>query len=146
MTSLSHFLFLFLFSFFLLTSLASSSTSLSNEIFEIFESSGSAGRALLQTKKSCSVEFEFQNYTILTSQCKGPQFPPVACCNGFKDFACPFADALNDMASDCAMVMFNYINIYGNYPPGLFANMCREGKLGLDCPIVHEATNNTKLT
>jgi hypothetical protein len=53
------------------------------------------------------------------------------------------------MATDCAIVMFNYINIYGKYPPGMFANMCREGELGLDCPIVDQPTNttqNSKLT
>jgi hypothetical protein len=29
--------------------------------------------------------------------------------------------------------MFSYINLYGKYPPGLFAHECREGKLGLSC-------------
>ncbi|GLT54105.1 hypothetical protein SLA2020_273330 [Shorea laevis] len=89
---------------------------------------------------ACSVEFEFKNYTIITSRCKGPKFPPVACCNSFKDFACPYADAINDMTTDCAITMFNYINLHGHYPPGLFANMCREGMLGLDCTNVDQAT------
>ena len=40
------------------------------------------------------------------------------------------------MTSDCASVMFSYINIYGKYPPGLFANQCKEGKQGLDCANV----------
>ncbi|MFQ6650378.1 hypothetical protein Gotur_022778 [Gossypium turneri] len=30
--------------------------------------------------------------------------------------------------------MFSYINLYGKYPPGLFASECREGKEGLACP------------
>ncbi|GLT54106.1 hypothetical protein SLA2020_273350 [Shorea laevis] len=137
MTSLSHFLYFFLFSFFFLTGLASSSIFLSNEIFE---SRGSAGRALLESRTSCSVEFEFKNYTIITSRCKGPKFSPVACCNSFKDFACPYADAINDMTTDCAITMFSYINLHGHYPPGLFANMCREGMLGLDCTNVDQAT------
>ncbi|RWW37121.1 hypothetical protein BHE74_00057809, partial [Ensete ventricosum] len=30
--------------------------------------------------------------------------------------------------------VFSYINLYGKYPPGLFASECREGKEGLACP------------
>ncbi|KAL5981304.1 hypothetical protein ACLOJK_015359 [Asimina triloba] len=82
---------------------------------------------------SCSVNFEFMNYTILTSQCKGPKYSADVCCAAFKDFACPYASELNDATTDCAETMFSYINLYGKYPPGLFANECREGKLGLDC-------------
>uniref|UniRef100_A0A453PFR4 GPI-anchored protein LLG1-like domain-containing protein n=1 Tax=Aegilops tauschii subsp. strangulata TaxID=200361 RepID=A0A453PFR4_AEGTS len=52
------------------------------------------GRTLLQAKRDCPVNFEFQNYTVITS---------------------------------------SYINLYGKYPPGLFAHECREGKLGLSC-------------
>merc|ERR1712137_534601 len=62
-----------------------------------------------------------------------PQWPSQACCHAFKEFACPFADALNDEQSDCATTMFSYINLYGKYPPGLFALQCKEGKEGLDC-------------
>jgi hypothetical protein len=82
---------------------------------------------------ACSADFQFKNYTILTSQCKGPKFLPAGCCNGFKDFACPYADDINDMTNDCAITMFNYINLYGRYPPGLFANICTEGIFGLEC-------------
>lgn len=46
------------------------------------------------------------------------------------------------MTTDCASVMFSYINIYGKYPPGLFANECKEGKDGLDCSQV-KLTNTT---
>ncbi|KAE8075931.1 hypothetical protein FH972_014611 [Carpinus fangiana] len=136
MASLSHFLCFFLFSFFLLPALASSSTFISNEILE---SRGSIGRALLQTKKPCSENFESKNYTVFTSQCKGPRYMPMPCCNALKEFACPYADAINDVTTNCADTMFSYINIYGGYPPGLFANMCREGKLGLNCSSVEEA-------
>ncbi|KAK7263657.1 hypothetical protein RJT34_31251 [Clitoria ternatea] len=118
---------------FLLATLASASPFLSDKIFESREYTG---RALLQAKKACPVDFENQNYTILTSQCKGPQYPPKLCCNAFKQFACPFADDINDMTTDCASVMFSYINIYGKYPPGLFANECKEDKNGLDCANV----------
>ncbi|GMP52001.1 hypothetical protein CsSME_00017996 [Camellia sinensis var. sinensis] len=83
---------------------------------------------------TCPVNFEFLNYTIITSQCKGPQYAPNICCPAFKEFACPYADALNDLSNDCATTMFSYINLYGKYPPGLFASVCREGKQGLACP------------
>uniref|UniRef100_M4CF58 GPI-anchored protein LLG1-like domain-containing protein n=2 Tax=Brassica campestris TaxID=3711 RepID=M4CF58_BRACM len=73
------------------------------------------------------------NYTIITSQCKGPKYPPKKCCSAFKEFACPYADQLNDFRNDCATTMFSYINLYGKYPPGLFANSCQE-KGGLKCP------------
>lgn len=40
------------------------------------------------------------------------------------------------MQNGCATTMFNYINLYGKYPPGLFANMCKEDKEGLNCKDV----------
>lgn len=84
----------------------------------------------------CPVNFEFLNYTIITSQCKGPHYPADRCCAAFKDFACPYTEMLNDLTNDCASTMFSYINLYGRYPPGLFASECREGKPGLECPAV----------
>ncbi|CAH8320547.1 unnamed protein product [Eruca vesicaria subsp. sativa] len=84
----------------------------------------------------CTVNFEFMNYTVITSQCKGPRFPAKECCSSFKDFACPYAEEIDDLTTNCASTMFNYINIYGKYPPGLFANQCREGKEGLECPAM----------
>ncbi|KAI9100025.1 hypothetical protein K1719_024243 [Acacia pycnantha] len=101
-----------------------------------FDSEAHIGRNLLQAKKGCQVNFEFSNYTIITSQCKGPQYPPKTCCAAFKEFACPYADVLNDLTNECATTMFSYINIYGKYPPGLFASECREGKQGLACPAL----------
>ncbi|CDP13646.1 unnamed protein product [Coffea canephora] len=94
------------------------------------------GRNLLQATTACPVNFEFQNYTIITSQCKGPQYPPNLCCKALKDFACPFAEQVNDLSNDCATTMFSYINLNGKYPPGLFASECREGKEGLECPAL----------
>ncbi|XP_078166054.1 GPI-anchored protein LLG1-like [Carex rostrata] len=105
------------------------STSISDDVFKMQGS----GRSLLQAKTSCSVNFEFLNYTIITSKCKGPQYPAALCCLALKEFACPYADQLNDGTNDCASTMFSYINIYGKYPPGLFASECREGKEGLEC-------------
>lgn len=84
----------------------------------------------------CSVNFEFLNYTIITSKCKGPRYPPKECCGAFKEFACPYADVINDLTNECASTMFSYINLYGKYPPGLFSSECREGKLGLSCPAL----------
>ncbi|KAJ4911235.1 LORELEI-LIKE-GPI-ANCHORED PROTEIN 1 [Raphanus sativus] len=114
----------------------SSSTFISDGVLEIESQNLLTGRNLLQAQKKCPVNFEFMNYTIITSQCKGPKFPAKECCSSLKDFACPYAEQINDMASDCANTMFSYINIYGKYPPGIFSNECREGKEGLECPAL----------
>ncbi|CAK8533219.1 unnamed protein product [Lathyrus sativus] len=119
--------------FFLLITLATSSSFLSDNIFE---SDTFTGRTLLQTKKACGVDFQNQNYSIIIRQCKGPRYPPIACCEAFKQFACPFSDEINDLTTNCATIMFTYINAYGKYPPGLFAHECREGQKGLDCSQV----------
>ncbi|OEL37359.1 GPI-anchored protein LORELEI [Dichanthelium oligosanthes] len=92
------------------------------------------GRRLLQAKKDCPVSFEGANYTIITSRCKGPLYQPTLCCNALKDFACPYSTYINDVTTNCAATMFSYINLYGKYPPGLFANTCHEGDKGLSCP------------
>ncbi|XP_028807847.1 GPI-anchored protein LLG1-like [Neltuma alba] len=125
-----------LFSFLFMT-LASAAPFISENIFE---PRASTARSLLQATKACSVDFENQNYTILTSQCKGPMYPSTVCCRAFKQFACPFADQIVDMTTDCATVMFSYINVYGKYPPGLFSNECKEGNHGLDCDSVDAAS------
>jgi hypothetical protein len=90
----------------------------------------------------CPVSFEFQNYTIITSQCKGPDYPATQCCAALVEFACPFSVEINDSTNDCASTMFSYINTYGQYPPGLFASECKGDKNGLPCP----ATNSTSQT
>ncbi|KAJ6798221.1 GPI-anchored protein LLG1-like [Iris pallida] len=117
--------------FALLVGVAASATFISDGVFQ---HQGSIGRSLLQTKKSCPVNFEFANYTIITSKCKGPKYPADMCCSALKEFACPYADDINDGTNDCASTMFSYINLYGKYPPGLFSSECREGKNGLECP------------
>ncbi|KAL4618350.1 hypothetical protein ACB092_06G003900 [Castanea dentata] len=120
---------------YLLMGLPVSSSSPSTFISDVvFESQSFTGRNLLQAKKACPVNFEFLNYTIITSKCKGPNYPAALCCGSFKEFACPYAEVINDLTNDCATTMFSYINLYGNYPPGLFANECKEGKEGLACP------------
>lgn len=81
----------------------------------------------------CPVNFEFLNYTIITSKCKGPQYAAALCCSAFKEFACPYIDQLNDGTNDCASTMFSYIHLYGKYPAGLFSSECSEGKEGLEC-------------
>jgi len=104
---------------------------------------GSTGRSLLQAKKDCPVSFEFQNYTIITSKCKGPKFPASQCCAALKEFACPFYMYLNDDSNSCASTMFTYINLNGKYPPGLFSSECKEGKLGLSCENVPQRDIST---
>ncbi|KGN44100.1 GPI-anchored protein LLG1 [Cucumis sativus] len=106
-----------------------------------FESNPSIGRNLLQAKKACPVNFEFLNYTIITSKCKGPRYPPKFCCSALKEFACPYVEDLNDLTNDCASTMFSYINLYGKYPPGLFSSECKEGKEGLECPALPPSTS-----
>ncbi|XP_074310826.1 GPI-anchored protein LLG1-like [Silene latifolia] len=93
----------------------------------------STSRALLQAQKPCPINFENQNYTIITSKCKGPRYPAAECCPSFTDFACQFSDELNDLTNQCAQTMFSYINLNGGYPPGLFANECKGSKRGLEC-------------
>ncbi|OWM85944.1 hypothetical protein CDL15_Pgr012194 [Punica granatum] len=83
--------------------------------------------------KGCPVNFEFLNYTIITSRCNGPHYPADICCAAFKELACPYSEYLNDLNTDCASTLFGYINLYGKYPPGLFANECRESRRGLEC-------------
>ncbi|KAG5545331.1 hypothetical protein RHGRI_017706 [Rhododendron griersonianum] len=82
---------------------------------------------------ACTVDFEHQNYTIITSQCKGPNFQAGPCCAALKEFACPYSVEISNEKSDCASTMFSYINAMGNYPPALFSSLCVEGKQGLDC-------------
>ncbi|CAL9226924.1 unnamed protein product [Arabidopsis halleri] len=111
----------------------SSSSSISDSVFE--SQFSVSGRNLLHAKKKCEVNFEYMDYKSLTKRCKGPAFPAKECCSAFKEFACPYVSEINNMNSDCAQTMFSYMNIYGNYPPGLFANECRERKDGLVCPL-----------
>ncbi|KAJ3675715.1 hypothetical protein LUZ60_004757 [Juncus effusus] len=94
---------------------------------------GSTGRSLLQMRNGCPINFESANYTIITSKCKGPLYPATLCCAAFKEFTCPYAVELNDLTTDCATTMFSYINLYGKYPPGLFASECRDDQQGLQC-------------
>ncbi|XP_010264366.1 PREDICTED: GPI-anchored protein LORELEI-like [Nelumbo nucifera] len=125
--------------FLLWMGLADSSSFISDNVFDCH---GSTGRNLLQAKKSCPVNFEFLNYSVITSQCKGPKYSPNLCCGAFKEFACPYAVELNDLTNDCSSTMFSYINLYGKYPPGLFSSECREGKEGLACPLAPEVSPN----
>ncbi|KAK2651107.1 hypothetical protein Ddye_018596 [Dipteronia dyeriana] len=128
-----HFLLLFLLTGWVAVLDSSSSSYIS---YDAFESYGTTGRTLLQTKTKCTEDFENKNYTVITSQCKGPQYPTDECCEALKEFACPFVDKINDLTNDCSITMFSYINLYGKFPPGLFANKCREGKQGLECKDV----------
>lgn len=95
--------------------------------------------------EECPINFETQNYTIITSECKGPDFTAKVCCAALKKLSCPFVDILNNQSYDCASTMFSYINLYGKYPPGLFANECTEkSSEGLDCIAVNKAAEKSK--
>ncbi|CAN8301739.1 unnamed protein product [Cochlearia groenlandica] len=91
----------------------------------------------------CPVSFEFMNYTVITSRCKAPIYPPKECCAAYKDFACPYSDDLNDLSNDCVATMFTYLNLRGNYPIGLFANQCQETQKGLECPALPPAATTS---
>ena len=80
----------------------------------------------------CPVDFESLDIRILTSRCKGPDFPAAPCCDAFKKFACPYADILNDQNNNCAESMFRIINV--NFPPGLFFDKCVDSERGIECP------------
>ncbi|KAI3810158.1 hypothetical protein L1987_19768 [Smallanthus sonchifolius] len=135
-----------LISFLLLLCCISASSSSPLSISDgIFTSEASIGRNLLQAKKPCPVNFEFMNYTIITSRCKGPRYPANLCCDAFKDFACPYSEELNDLSNECSSTMFSYINLYGNYPPGLFANLCQDDKIGLICPALAPGTERNNV-
>lgn len=86
------------------------------------------------TLSDCPLNFEFMNYTIITSKCKGPRYPADLCCGALTEFACPYAAELNDLTNNCASTMFSYLNIRARYPPGLFSSECKGGKDGLICP------------
>ncbi|XP_047083222.1 GPI-anchored protein LLG1-like [Lolium rigidum] len=95
---------------------------------------GTAGRSLLQIKKNCPVNLETANYTEVTSRCRGPVYNESLCCAAFSDFACPYGAYINDMTTNCAATMLSYLRLYGRYPPGLFANTCKQDlRKGLRC-------------
>ncbi|XP_009769646.1 GPI-anchored protein LLG1-like [Nicotiana tabacum] len=127
----------FLFLFFLVVGLASSSPTYIK--YSVLRQSHAPGRGLLQqylVKNDCPINFEKEDYTPLTSQCKGPQYNPALCCNGFKTIACRYTNEINDESNGCATGMFISINESGKYPTGLFENICKEAEEGLKCDNV----------
>ncbi|GMY06244.1 GPI-anchored protein LLG1, partial [Fagus crenata] len=136
--------FLFILTFLVLIGLAYSTTQSTLISNEIFEPRKSTGRALLQTKTECPINFENKNYTVITANCKPPLYPKKECCEAFKRFACPFVNTLNSKKYVCPSVMFSYINLYGKYPSGLFSSYCVEGTRGLLCPKEEAKVNVTK--
>ena len=119
--------------FMLIVGFAASTTFITESVLKS-DGSTVTGRSLLQTRTNCAINFEFMNYTIITSKCKGPRYPVKECCESLTEFACPYTESINDATNDCASIMFSYINLYGKYPPGLFANECKGDKKGLVCP------------
>lgn len=103
---------------------------ISDGIYTVYSS-----RNLLQTteKVPCPLNFQFMNYTMITSRCKGPHFPHVECCDAFKEFACPYRNYINDESTDCLTLMLSNIKLYGGYPVGLFSTNCLAGRPLIDC-------------
>ncbi|CAH8363393.1 unnamed protein product [Eruca vesicaria subsp. sativa] len=94
-----------------------------------------SSRNLLQAEKvPCPLNFQFMNYTIILSRCKGPSYPHQECCAAFKEFACPYKQYVNDLSTDCLTLMLSNIRLYGRYPVGLFGNTCLQGRQHVDCP------------
>ncbi|KAL8239169.1 hypothetical protein R6Q59_015736 [Mikania micrantha] len=110
-----------------------------------YRSQSSIGRNLLQAKKHCPVNFESMNYTIITSRCKGPNYLANLCCPAFKEFACPYYRELDDLSNDCSLIMFSYINRYGDYPPGVFSSLCHDDRAGLACDPVPLGQDESEL-
>ncbi|KAD5960336.1 hypothetical protein E3N88_11808 [Mikania micrantha] len=110
--------------------------------YNALESYQGTTRTLLQQKQSCPVNFENENYTIITSQCKGPVYKRDLCCDSFLEIACRHWEHVNDEKTNCASTLFSYINLYGKYPPGLFASMCKGTKEGLSCDHVDKSANH----
>lgn len=89
-------------------------------------------RLCTHTDTECPINFEIQNYTIITSQCK-PKYKSEDCCPAFEQFACPFREDLNDLRNDCATTMFNYIYL-NKIPRGLLNSLCGQVNDGVTCP------------
>ncbi|XP_060189116.1 GPI-anchored protein LLG1-like [Lycium barbarum] len=122
----------FLFFFFLADGLASSSPSyISYDALNVHMRRGLLERFMV--KNDCPIDFEKEDFSVLTNQCKGPNYNPVTCCNGIKQIACRYAEEINDENNRCAQGMNYFINKKGGYPMGLFSNMCRDDREGLNC-------------
>ncbi|XP_019196426.1 PREDICTED: GPI-anchored protein LLG1-like isoform X2 [Ipomoea nil] len=116
-----------------LTTFSSSSSDEGSVFVSQYSTGTGIGRNLLQAKIPCNKNFESENYTILTSQCKAPYQQIQPCCDAFTQFACPFAQFLNDRSTNCSDVMFTYIDQKGGFPNGLFTG-CKGDQTGLICP------------
>lgn len=102
----------------------------------------------MPTCSECQLDVQSWNYSVITSKCKGPRYPANKCCDAFKELACPYSDDLNDVTNNCIITMFSYINRYGKYPIGLFANLCRDSRRGLECTQAQKSnyTSSTRRT
>ncbi|KAL8505373.1 hypothetical protein ACS0TY_016564 [Phlomoides rotata] len=114
----------------------SASPLISGDVFE-FEHQVASERRLLQAqvpKTKCSYNFDNLDYTVITSVCKGPEYPQEPCCDGFKKLVCPYVDYFNNATTTCADDIVSSIQNKGKYPDDLFFRLCRDGKDGLVCP------------
>ncbi|KAF3331355.1 putative receptor-like protein kinase [Carex littledalei] len=67
---------------------------------------------------NCPIDFTTLNYTVITSQCKAPEYNATLCCSAFKEFACPLAPQINNIKNNtCALSMFKTLHTKGNYKP-----------------------------
>ncbi|XP_057540436.1 GPI-anchored protein LLG1-like [Amaranthus tricolor] len=138
--------FLYIFTVFFILFIGLPSTYASSSDYLQLPQFSSTRRHLLQAVKDCQLDVQSWNYTIVTSKCKGPKYPAKPCCEAFKDLACPNAKDLNDLSNNCATTMFSYINLYGKYPPGLFANICRDSRRGLECTAAQKSNQVNRAT
>ncbi|KAL0340548.1 UNVERIFIED_CONTAM: GPI-anchored protein LLG1, partial [Sesamum radiatum] len=91
------------------------------------------GRSLRQQPQKTCKAVENLNYSLLTSQCKGPNYTVQRCCVPLKQLICPILHQFNDLSTPCAEMFFCNANYLGRFPLGLFSRLCIEGKEGLDC-------------
>ncbi|CAN4116830.1 unnamed protein product [Withania somnifera] len=123
-----------LFFFFLAVGLASSSPD--HISYEALKVHMLGGRGLLESffvKDYCPVDFSKEDYTPLTSTCKGPYYNPLVCCNGFKQIACKYTELINNVENGCATGLFFFMGKQGGYPNDLFNQICKGDKEGLSC-------------
>ncbi|KAL0320338.1 UNVERIFIED_CONTAM: GPI-anchored protein LLG1 [Sesamum radiatum] len=72
----------------------------------------------MTTYAACTVDFEHMNYTVITSQCKGPNYAVERCCPPLKQLLCPVHEQFNDARTNCPETFFSYVNLYGKYRRG----------------------------
>ncbi|KAK4404094.1 GPI-anchored protein LLG1 [Sesamum angolense] len=96
-----------------------------NKALELHESV--VGRSLRQQPQKTCKAVENLNYSLLTSQCKGPNYTVQHCCVPLKQLLCPILHQFNDLSTPCAEMFFCNANYLGS-PTGLFHVEGKEGE------------------